>query len=231
MQNKNLGIAVAVVLTAVVSASASPVPIDIQTAHFWDDETLVALLEEPLFVAEGRAGNLASNGTHELDLGPSTSHPADQAHYVWPNGVPTAFTLTYDPVAQLATFELGGNVLTYDTGYGVVSDLFIRTRSTHDNTSILVDGLVLNGTAIDGTSMSDGDPDREILWISSSDINDGFTLAGQATMAWTDEYTPKNSHLAFQISAGAASQPIPEPGTLALLAGGVFLAATRRTIG
>lgn len=66
------------------------------------------------FVAEGRIGNNAANGTHEVDVGRSTAGPfvaAEVANGAWTKA-PTPFTFTFDDDTGIATFTSGTRTVT-----------------------------------------------------------------------------------------------------------------------
>lgn len=165
------------------------------------------------FVAEGRIGNNAMDGTHELNIH-GIDHPtatSDQADYIWTSGLPTVFKLMYDATTRNISYQVGNTVLNSIANNNTVSDIFIRARATVSGTSMAIADLVFNGNplaqslAIAGTSnWSDS---MEYLRISG--FTDSFTLEGTSIMSWGDT-RPSNSNLAYQIKVGNA-QAVPEP--------------------
>jgi hypothetical protein len=223
-------------LRTVLAATALLLPLSGQAFTLIDvpsEAALVALLGGPgepnlAFVAEGRAGNVAANGTFELDIGASTAAPASTAQFAWGNGQPIAFTLDYNAVSRLATFSFGSG--TPSVSYVVpaaetFTDLFFRARSVQGS-SILLSGLALDGVAL-GQDVGVTGAGLDFLQLAGGGLADGFALTGRATLAWTGA-PPTNSNVAFQIKVGE----VPEPSTYALLLAGLaglgFLARRRR---
>lgn len=180
------------------------------------------------FVAEGRIGDRSGRATFELDLGANTSQPQNQTQFGWQNGSAECFSLTYQADADLVTFLLGGNTLTYQP-QGLQEQLLLRTRATKVGSMMTLDNLYLNGMSVGASSIADGDGSGiQILSVSGIDFSQDWILSGHATMVW-NEVLPKNSHLAFQISAASmAPPPVPEPATVFLLTLGGFVGLRRR---
>lgn len=178
-----------------------------------DDNDFNDLNPNLAFVAEGRIGNNAMNGTHELNFHGINDPTATsgQADYVWTNGASTVFKLMYDATTRNISYQVGNTILNSIANNKVVSDIFIRVRATVSESSIAIANLVFNGTpisqslAIAGTSnWSDS---MEYLRISG--FTDSFTLEGTSLMSWGNT-RPTNSNLAYQIKVGNA-EPVPEP--------------------
>ena len=189
-----------VLAIAVLSGAASA----LTTQHIATDAEMLALISDTLFVAEGRIGDLGGAATFELDLGPDTGHPAQQANYAWVSGRLEPFTLTYDSATKVVTFTLGGHTLTYVTPYMQFGDMFVRTRAYNVGTSVVVNDLVLNGVNVGDQSSATGEG-LDILWISEHAIANGFTLTGTAVLSWTGA-PPTQSRLAFQIKVAKLAQ-------------------------
>jgi hypothetical protein len=177
-----------------------------QTSHVASDAEMLDLVQQFAFVAEGRIGDLGGAATFELDLGADTGAPAQTAQYNWPNGIPVPFIVHYDAGLDLVTFTVGANVLTYTPDPGF-AEIFVRTRAVNVGSSIRVDNLFLNGTAVVDTSVAIGDG-LDILRIAGEAIQNGFLLTGDATLSWTGS-PPTQSRLAFQIKiASPAAVPV-----------------------
>jgi len=187
---------------AILTGAASA----LTTKHLATDAEMLALISDTLFVAEGRIGDLGGAATFELDLGPDTGHPAQQANYGWVSSRLEPFTLTYDNATRIVTFTLGGHTLTYMTPYMQFGDMFVRTRAYNDATSVVVNDLVLNGQSVgDQSSAALPGTGIDILWISEHAIANGFTLTGVAMLSWTGS-PPTQSRLAFQIKVAKLAQ-------------------------
>jgi hypothetical protein len=173
------------------------------TSHLATDAEMLAVLNNIVFVAEGRIGDQGGAATFELDLGQDTGAPVVQKQHTWPNGIAEPFTLSYDAGANLVTFDIGGKFLQYTPGPNF--DLIVvRTRATQDLTSCVVGNMVLDGMPVgDQSSASGPDPGGlDNLLIEGGELEDGFILTGDATLTWGGD-RPRNSHLAFQIKVGS----------------------------
>ncbi len=199
-----LTIASLIILISVFSASGTWI-----TQHLSSDSALVALLTDTLFIAEGRIGDLGGSQTFELDIGPHTANPAQTAQYDWPNGVAVPFTVSYDEVMKEASFAMGGTTLVYSPIPGF-EEIFVRTRAVDENTSVVVDELILEGEAVGDISSASGPDGLDILWIRGATLSDGFVFTGQATLSWSGT-PPTQSRLAFQIKvAKLCTVPVEE---------------------
>lgn len=226
----------------------------------YDGEEAFSRLDATIDVAaEGRIGDLSGAAEHEFnihyDIPGGGQEVADQYRaFDWVSGQGENFTLTFDDTLDLLTYEIGGRTLTYGIT-DAFEDMFIRTTARKLNNSVVVDNLMLNGTAIGETSSFTCSEARcgyynssQYLWIG--DLEESFTLTGTATMSWTgnaknlrDRTAPHRSELAFQIKlgdgpTGAGLLPkgdpvvqVPEPTSMSLLsvgALGVLLTGLRR---
>ena len=186
-----------------------------------DDNLFNALKPDLAFVAEGRMGNNAMNGTHELNFhgaNPSNeSQTQDETNFVWSNGETYDFELRYTASSGLTKFFINEvEQLSYNFS-GPFSDIFIRTRATKDGSSINVNNIFLNGEFLDGASSTVAEgggawaDSMDYLRITGLSADEDFTLTGNSTMSWGD-IVPNNSNLAFQIKvADIESVSTPEP--------------------
>jgi hypothetical protein len=209
----------AILAAAAVIASAGFAHAGLVTGNLPSDAAFNALALPEVAVAEGRIGNNALNGTHELTIGQDTGAPAQTAQLIWGNGVAQAFTLTYDAGNNALEFQVGKNTLSYALG-DAINGIYIRTRATNLGTGITVDNFTLNGDPIAGASATVGNG-ADYFFITGNQLLSGFTLTGDATLSW--ETQPSQSQLAFQVKL-----TIPTPGTVGLLAMGGLLATRRR---
>jgi len=189
-----------------------------------DDYLFNALNPDLAFVAEGRMGNNAMNGTHELNFHGANpfneSQTQDETNFVWNKGQTYDFELNYIADTGLTKFFIDGvEQLSYNFS-GPFSDIFIRTRATKDGSSINVDNIILNGEFLDGASSTVAEgggawaETMDYLRITGLSADEDFSLTGQSTMSWGD-IVPNNSHLAFQIKvADVESASTPEPTVL-----------------
>lgn len=194
------------------------------------DNDFNALNPSLAFVAEGRIGNNASNGTHELNFHGinenNETQTSDEENFTWTNGLVTAFKLTYNAATRRVSYLVGGLLLEATANDNAVSDIFIRTRATVAGSSIKIANLLLNGSAIPNTLLVNGGSSwaQGMEYLRISGITGNFELSGTSTMTWGDT-TPRNSNLAYQVKVGS----VPEPTTmLGMALGASGLAAMRK---
>jgi len=199
------------VIAFLIVLAALPVSAGIVTRHVATDAEMLSYIQTIAFVAEGRIGDRGGAATFELDLGDNTGNPATTAQYAWQSGVAEPFTVSYNKITNVATFTLGGRVLTYSPAVSF-KEFFVRTRAVDANTSVQVYALVLNGVSVGDLSAATGPDDLDILAVSGVDLYQGFTLAGNAVLIWTGT-PPTQSRLAFQIKVGNAPTVPSEEST------------------
>ncbi len=155
-----------------------------------------------LFTAEGRIGSAAFDGnfTFELDLGPRTSQPATQRDFDWLNGGEHHWRFTYD--GQLAEFEVDGVVLDHALDVTGIDALNLRLRANQGGGYLY--GLVLNGQPLNAELLAGPLHQQSFLKIAQirCGVQGGFILEGRVALSWNPADPPKNSHLAFQLTAG-----------------------------
>lgn len=180
-----------------------------------NDDDFNALKPNLAFVAEGRIGNNAMNGTYELNFhGINENNPTAtsvQADYIWTSGLPTVFKLMYNATSRQISYQVGNTLLQSIANNNAVSDIFIRARATAFGSSIEIADLVFNGNplaqSLEIAGTSNWSDSMEYLRISG--VTDSFTLEGKSLMSW-GAARPNNSNLAYQIKVGNA-QAVPEP--------------------
>jgi len=202
---------ISIAITLLVVLAALPAWADIVTRHVATDAEMLSYIQNIAFIGEGRIGDRGGAATFELDLGDNTGNPATVAQYPWQSGVAEPFTLGYDKVTNVATFTLGGRVLTYSPSVSF-KEFFVRTRAVDANTNVHVYDLVLNGENVGDVSAATGPDDLDILAVSGVDLSQGFTLTGIAVLTWTAT-PPTQSRLAFQIKVGNAPTVPAEKST------------------
>ncbi len=213
-------------VAALVALGVFALPASATSLETWHmtDEELYAFLPDVVFVAEGRIGALGGPRTFELDLGETTAAPSVQADFPWGNGMTEAFSFDFNSMTGVAEFTVGDTTIAYSPTIPF-SLIFIRTAAYKDGSSVLLDDLFLDGVAVGDVSHAvSGTQAKDILAISGGQLTDGFLLTGTVTMNW-GAIVPQNSQLAFQIKVDDP-EPIPEPGTLALLGMGLLALCT-----
>jgi hypothetical protein len=200
-----------IAIALLIVLAALPVSAGIVTRHVGTDAEMLSYIQTIAFVAEGRIGDRGGAATFELDLGADTGNPATTAQYGWQSGVAEPFTVSYNKITNVATFTLGGRVLTYSPAVSF-KEFFVRTRAVDANTSVQVYALVLNGVSVGDLSAATGPDDLDILAVSGVDLYQGFTLTGVAVLTWTGT-PPTQSRLAFQIKVGNAPTVPSEEST------------------
>ena len=182
--------------------------------NFYGDTELIDALsnDHTAFIAEGRIGNNAMDGDHEVNIHTAPYTIQDQGNWIWNNnGIPVKFELSYNPDTNEVHFMVGNKqqvsyTLPEDEEF---HDLMIRTRATKEDSGVMINNLWLNKTQIDGTSVAVGNEEGiDVLWISGQELMEGFSLTGYSTMYWSEEDVPTGSHLAYQIKAGTV--PVEE---------------------
>ncbi len=207
---------------AAVSGVAMAAP---STFGVASDAELVGLLNNELFVAEGRTGNNAPNGDWELGIttnNPYTVH--DQAQRSWTAGEFVSFSLEYNSSTGNVSYIFGDEVLSWNVA-GNVGNIYIRTRATEGE--VVLRGLSLNGFDLGAVVGAGGDAGSlDILGISGA--GSSFSLIGEAMI---DPNGGRGSNPAFQIKVDTAPMPIiptPTAAGLGLLGLGGLAARRRR---
>ena len=180
------------------------------TQNFPGDSDLVAAIENDnlVFAAEGRIGNNALSGDHEVNLHTPSYNIEDQGNWIWNNnGVPVDFEINYYPSDSEIEFTVGNDESVF---YNLpadyeFSDIMIRTRAVKSDSGVMINNLAIDGSPISGSSVAVGNHEGvDVLWISGQDLmdSDGFSLTGQSTMYWDTNNAPSNSQLAYQVKFG-----------------------------
>jgi hypothetical protein len=163
---------------------------------------LKALMSQPTFVAGGQLGSLV------LENDAQANHNVD---FVWSKGEKQPFSLSYD--GSIVKYTVGEATLETQSE-GFFQDLFIYTKATADRTSVLLNNLVLTDSSttlsISGIGASSPNNEVNIFWIH--DIQESFTLTGNAMLNWLNQ--PQNPNkLAYQIQVGNVNSVTASPNT------------------
>ena len=197
--------------------------------HLYEDTDMLQVYPDSAvsFVGETRIGDRGGAGQYELDI--HTSSPftiQNQTQYPWVSGQEESFWLSYNATANQVTYAVNNTHLSWVGPTRPFSDILIRTRATKQESSIIVENLVIEDSlgnlytlsnqcsrAYSNSTYDEGAP-RDILVIRADDIleshgvtlEDGFNLTGTQTLTWSDTYLPSQSQLAYQIKVGVVNQ-------------------------
>jgi hypothetical protein len=164
------------------------------------------------FVTSARIGD-AGAATYEMGLLRPNQSVAGQKQYQWNSGTAVDFSLEYD--GALVKYKLGDEIISSMEFTGDASDLFLRTRSATNSTSLFSNLKLQDGSGTlaiaDLTSSGNGDVD----YLRLGKLQGAFKLSGQTTMSWTGA-RPTNSSLIAQVKVGN-SKAVPEPANVAAL--------------
>jgi hypothetical protein len=172
---------------------------------------LKALLNQPAFVAQGQFGNLGLYNNQQTAI---------QINFARLSGEQQPFSLSYD--GSTVKYAVGNTTLETQIG-GIFPDLFIYTKAAENNTSLILDRLLLIDSlttlSISGIAASSPNNEQSIFHISG--ITGSFTLTGNATLSWINP--PQNpDNLAYQIQVGDVDSPTPAPDSETNEGGGWF---------
>ncbi len=197
---KRAAIAGAILSIVIISISTGS-QAELSTKHLDSDAEMLEYLSDTLYVAEGRIGDRGGAATFELDLGFDTGAPYATAQYDWESGKVEPFELIYNSTTGEVEYSLGGITLHYTTPYFDFDQIFIRTRAVNEGTTVTVSDILLDCESVNDQSSASSGDGLDILWILGAELNDGFTLSGNAVLEWAGD-PPTQSRLAFQIKVG-----------------------------
>jgi hypothetical protein len=141
----------------------------------------------------------------ELTLVQDFGGPQQTAQFAYPSNIVVPFVFSFDGRGAKIDVGGGGRVLrTESIIYPLTvapENLFIRAGAAAASSSVSVTALVLDGQPIADTVVANAaESGLAILRIEASDLDDGFTLAGNVTMSWSGEQ-PSGSDLSVQLRA------------------------------
>ncbi|MFQ5806119.1 MAG: choice-of-anchor W domain-containing protein [Phycisphaerae bacterium] len=162
------------------------------------------------FTAEGRIGSATStkNHTFELALSEDPGPPRNQNDFEWQNGGQHSFVLIWDGAS--ASFQIDDVVMQEEFDCDQVNAINLRCRA-NKGVMALYD-LAINGYSLPEGVRASSEPGNDLsIMRIQGDVGDEFTLTGTAQMLWEEGHPPRNSHLAFEITAGTVVAAEPEP--------------------
>jgi hypothetical protein len=182
---------------------------DCTTAHFEDD----AAAEDGFdgcFTAVGRIGSVNCSGghTYELGLGAWNDDPSETRDFLWLNYVQQRFELKWN--GEEARFKVRGLFsTTVEESFSCtdLNALLIRCHAAKGHIDVY--DLELNGEPLDATVGASEDGDHLNLLRVECALGQPFELTGRVRMHWSFFHRPKNSQLAFWVSAGHVDGDTP----------------------
>jgi hypothetical protein len=180
------------------------IPTTIRTTVIESDEDMDSFIVDEIIRAEGSIGD--QDGTAaELSLVQDLAGPQQSAQFAYPSNVVVPFVFSFD--GRAATIDVGGGGRSLRTESLIFpltvapENLFVRAGASAADATISITNLVLDGQPIPQTVVaSSAGGGLGILRIEASDLDDGFTLAGNVAMSWTG-VEPVGSELSVQLRA------------------------------
>jgi len=166
--------------------------------HLSSDEVMYNLIDEKLFIAEGRVGDSGGSSDFEISIGNSLI--VDKTQYSWLNGDKVSFVLQF--VDNTAIFAVEDEPVVYKNVRGDYTDIFIRTEASKKDSRVEVYNLFFNGKPLKNEIMAIGDTRNvDILWLRCD--GETFALSGTSEMFWDEK--PEDDQLSFQIIVATAN--------------------------
>lgn len=190
------------IVLATLGLSLSPLAANAIGFSTVSEAELKALMSQPTFVAGGQFGSLVLENEAQADF---------SVDFVWQPGGKQPFDLSYDGLR--VKYTVGETTLETQSN-GFLKDIFIYTKATADLSLVLLNNLVLTDSSttlsISGIAASSPNNEVNIFWIR--DIQESFTLRGNAMLSWLNQ--PQNpNNLAYQIHVGNANSLTSSPNT------------------
>ena len=162
------------------------------------------------YAAEGRIGSTAAkkNHTSELRLGEDSGAPTVQSDFDWENGEPHSFHIVWNTAT--VSFQVDDVVL--QTAFACEPINAVNVRSRANKGVIEVSDLAINDRGIPQSVAAASDPGNDLsIMRIEGDFGDTLTLTGTVLLTWDAEHPPKNSQLAFRVTAGQVAGAEPDP--------------------
>ncbi|MEW6199884.1 MAG: choice-of-anchor W domain-containing protein [Planctomycetota bacterium] len=157
------------------------------------------------FVAEGVIGRSGwcGNYTYELSLSPDTGPRRNKRDFWWFCGQEYPFTFSWN--GTQARFVVNGVTMQDTFACGGINALQLACRAVKGRVDLY--NLVLDGEPLGHTVGADKCGDQLKIMRVVCGIDDEFVLTGTVRMAWHWLEFPKNSQIAFDITAGQVDLP------------------------
>jgi probable HAF family extracellular repeat protein len=164
------------------------------------------------YAAEGRIGSATArrNHTSELRLGEDGGAPAVQDDFAWKNGEPHSFRIVWD--SATVSFQVDDVVL--ESAFACESINAVNVRCRANKGAIEVFDLAVNDCGIAQTVVANSGRGNDLsIMRIEGDFGGTVTLTGSVLLTWNARHPPKNSQLAFRVTAGrvAGAEPDPSP--------------------
>jgi hypothetical protein len=177
------------------------------------------------FVTSARIGGPT---TYELGVLRPNQSVVGQKEYQWQSGQAVDFSLEYN--GSMMKYKVDNQEISSSEFKGNASDLFLRTRSAANSTSLFSNLQLQDDDGVlsiaNLTSSGNGDVD----YLRLGKLKGAFKLTGKTTLSWTGN-RPTQSSLIAQVKVGT-SKSVPEPASVAALGlVGALAAAMRKRKG
>gem|GEM_PF-3243537 len=155
---------------------------------------------QPCFVAEGVIGRCGFSGhfTRELSLSSATGPRKNERDIWWWNGHEYPFTFSWN--GTQATFVVDGVTIQDNFTCADINALQLRCRAVKGRVDLY--NLVLDGQPLGQQVGADKCGDKLKIMRVVCGIDNQFVLTGTVRMSWCWLEFPKNSQIAFDITAG-----------------------------
>lgn len=134
----------------------------------------------------------------------------------WNNPGTQSFELNYNPVTGIFDGTIKGKTLSMNIGnVGIIDYMQFDILSRHDDTSVALNNLVLNGENIGNLSATGNNPFS--IYLSDISYANGFTLTGDLYMDSDVSISTETN----KVEIGFGATPVPEPTSMLLGALGI----------